>query len=190
MMASENGDYMGALAYIERGLLAVPNSTAIRVRLLSAHAQLNARLRRRAEALTALRRHNDEHGRLPAGEVGEGSFKVSGGSVDSTAGPVLLLLGDLDAARDAQQQTLAYVQRMAEQRPTRLALRQVNLATIHLRSGRPDEATNVASAALTSAFFVLPVRRRLGDFAAELLERHPALPEARQFQERYRALSA
>jgi hypothetical protein len=190
MMARESGDHLKALEHIELGLLAAPSCTAIRVRLLSARAQLHAQIGRRPEALADLRRHNDEQMRLPREELGEGSFKVMSGSVDSTAGPVLLLLGDLDAACRAQERTLVSGrQQMSEQRPTRLALRQINLATIHLRSGRPDEAVSVARPALKSAFFVLPAQRRLQAFTTELLERHPTLPEACQFVEEYRALS-
>jgi tetratricopeptide (TPR) repeat protein len=192
MMAWERHDYLAALESIEAGLREAPPVTAIRIRLLGWRARVHARLDRRDEALRALRTLEKEHSGLPAAELSEGSFAVNPGAANSAASSILLLLGDLGGARSHTEAAIAHNSALVgkQARPSRLASKRLDLATIALRQGQPDEALQYAGMALRNERMIQPSRRALGDFVAELLRRHAALPEARQFHEEFLAASA
>jgi tetratricopeptide (TPR) repeat protein len=192
MMAWERHDYTAALESIEAGLREAPPITAIRIRLLGWRARIYARLDRRDEALAALRTLEREHASLPTADLSEGSFAVNPGAANSAASSILLLLGDLSGARAHTEAAVAYNSALVGKhaRPSRLAAKRLDLATIALRQGQPDEALEYAGMALRNERMIQPSRRALGEFVTELLERHAALPEARQFHEEFRALSA
>jgi transcriptional regulator with XRE-family HTH domain len=192
MMASERGDYAGALRYIEAGLHAAPASTAIRVRLLWERASLHARLQQRDQAAEDLRLTVAEHSQVPANELNEGSFGVSRITPARASGEVLARLGDDAAARAGQEQTITYYRGLAgaDARPSRLAYMQLHAATSLRRLGEPEQAASVALQALQTPRMDWGLQQRLVGFGNELLAQHPQLPAARHYQEQVTALPA
>jgi tetratricopeptide (TPR) repeat protein len=192
MMANERGDYPAALAFLDAGLRAAPQSTAIRVRLLWERASVVARLQQRERALADLKLVSIEHGRVPVHELNEGSFGVSVVTADRAAGEILSRLGDAAGARDSQERAIAHYQSLvgAEARPTRLAYIQLHMANGLVQLGEADHAVAIAAHALNSPRQVWDLQQRLAGFVTDLLERHPSMPEVRQFAEEYRALAS
>jgi tetratricopeptide (TPR) repeat protein len=192
MFASDRKDYTSALAHIDLALREAPERTAIRTRLLAARARILARLHKQEAAIEALRVLRSAQDRLPATELGEGSFSVNAVTADGSASVVLLLLGDLDGAHAHAERVIAYNQALSSgplARPTRLANIQLDLATVLLRQQRPDEGVHFARQALGSRRLVWGLRTKVGNFATELVDRYPELPEARNLHEEYQSLS-
>jgi transcriptional regulator with XRE-family HTH domain len=192
MMAGDRDDYDAMLRFAEAGLAEAPPITAIRFRLLGARARAMAGLRRRAEALVALRAADAEFELLPTSALNESSFAVNPGAGDSTAGPILFLLGDYDDAHASTERAMIYHGSLPGHlaRPSRFANKQLDLAYIYLRQGDADEGARLATAALSSKRLIDGLRRKLGKFGSELITQHPTLPAAQQFAEQYQALLA
>ena len=72
--------------------------------------------------------------------------------------------------------------------PTRYAVAQVDLALLAAQRGQPDEAALRATAALDSGRVVASTLGWFAELDDLLIRHHGAMPEVRDFHERYRAV--
>jgi len=101
-------------------------------------------------------------------------------------------LGQAQAARGHAEKAIAIYESVpaANRSPSREAIARLDLALALAHLGSAGDACTVGSQALGSPRFVDSVRSRAEDLAAHLARSHPRLPQAQEFRERLRALTA
>jgi hypothetical protein len=184
-----NGDYRQALTLAQGAQEAAPRGTSAFIQATAQEGRAWARLGMRAETNDAMGRVARLVSPLPVPDRPEHHYRYDPTKSDAYIATTLSWLGD-PAAESYARQVLAHLESSAgaPARPRRAASARLDLALALLAADRPDEAADVALAAVTSGRLVPSNYWRAREVINAVVARH--VPEAVELREAYRELCA